>query len=366
MCKDRFAASNDRVAGGRETPLAENSPSGDRLPTSTFTIAVCCLGLSAFLTQVALMRELLGVFSGNELVLGIVLGNWMLLTGIGSTLGRKAFRLRSPMTAFVSAEILIAVLPIVNVFLLRWLRNVVFLRGAEVGVTETVASCFVLLAPYCLVTGYTLTVACQIASRAWSQFAGIGRVYLFDNLGNVLGGLAFLLVLVNLPNHFGMLYAAAAPNLLLAVVLAVTAGRRWPAAAAAVVLAGMLAVMASLDLNHISRTLEYAGQSVVFDGLSPYGSLVVTQSPGQLNFIENGVPMFSTRNFEQIEETVHYAMAQRPDARRVLLISGGPSGVARELLKYPIEAVDYVELDPLILEAARRYVPESLADPPST
>ena len=100
-----------------------------------------------------------------------------------------------------------------------------------------------------------------------------------------------------------------------------------------------------------------------FDGTSPYGSLVVTQSAGQLNFIENGVPLFSTHNVEQIEETVHYAMAQRPDARRVLLISGGVSGTAREVLKYPVEAVDYVELDPLILDVARQSLPESLADP---
>ena len=113
-----------------------------RLPPSL--LAVCCLGLSAFLTQLVLMRELLSAFSGNELVFGIVLGNWMLLTGIGSTLGKTASRLRSPITVFIVAEVLIALLPIADVFLLRWLRNVVFLRGAEVGVTETVASCFVL------------------------------------------------------------------------------------------------------------------------------------------------------------------------------------------------------------------------------
>ena len=35
---------------------------------------------------------------------------------------------------------------------------------------------------------------------------------------------------------------------------------------------------------------------------------------------------------EQVEETVHYAMAQRPDARRVLLISVGVSGTAPGLL----------------------------------
>ncbi len=368
-----------------------------RPPSSAFWLAVCCLGFSAFLTQLVLMRELLGAFSGNELVFGIVLGNWMLLTGIGSTLGKSASRLRSPIVAFIVAETLIALLPIADVFLLRWLRNAVFLRGAEVGVTEITASCFVLLAPYCLLTGYALTAACTVgvqrkgvrsifrpirkgrceacgpkngpdpglstSSGAPASSAGIGKVYLLDNLGNVLGGLAFLIVLVHRFNHFDMLYFAAALNLLFAILAAALAGKRFLAVAAGAILASLLGVMTLMDLSGVSRRLEYAGQQVVFDGASPYGSLVVTQSAGQLNFIESGVPLFSTHNIEQIEETVHYAMAQRPQARRVLLISGGVSGTAREALKYPVEAVDYVELDPLILEVARQSLPESLADP---
>jgi spermidine synthase len=376
-------------------------PSALPPPPSVFSPAVCCLGLSAFLTQLVLMRELVCVFSGNELVFGIVLGNWMLLTGIGSTLGKTVSRLRSPIGVFIAAEVLIALLPIADVFLLRWLRNVVFLRGAEVGVTETVASCLVLLAPYCLVTGYVLTVACTavatttdcrrrlltptavaediesatgvasynpesatgVASYSASSPAAIGRVYLLDNLGNVLGGLAFLAVLVHWFNHFEMLYFAALLNLLFAVLVAVSVGRWKSAATAGIVLVSLLGVMASVDLGSVSRRLEYPGQQVVFDGDSPYGNLVVTETAGQLNFIENGVPLFSTHNVEQIEETVHYAMAQRPGARRVLLISGGVSGTAREVLNYPVEAVDYVELDPLVLDVARRRLPESLADP---
>ena len=334
--------------------------------TPAFSFAVCCLGLSAFLTQLALMREFVSAFSGNELVFGIVLGNWMLLTGIGSTLGKTVSRLRRPIATFLVAQLLIALLPIADVFLLRWLRNVVFLHGVEVGVTETVASCFVLLAPYCLVTGYVLTVACQIAATAVrperdaasgsdSAAAEIGRVYLLDNLGNVLGGIAFLVVFVHLLSHFGMLYVAGALNLLSAALLAVTAGKRFFAAVAVVALAAIFGVAALLDLDDVSRRLEYAGQNVIFHGESPYGSLVTTEAAGQLNFIENGTPLFSTQNTEQIEESVHFAMAQRPRAKRVLLISGGVSGTAREILKYPVEAVDYVELDPLILDVARRY-----------
>ena len=57
---------------------------------------------------------------------------------------------------------------------------------------------------------------------------------------------------------------------------------------------------------------QFPGQEVVFHDNSPYGSLVVTKSAGQYNFVENGVALFSTENVEQVEETVHYAMAAAP------------------------------------------------------
>ncbi len=351
-----------------------------RLP-AIFFLAVGCLGFSAFMTQLTLMRELLSVFSGNELVFGIVLGSWMLLTGMGAAFGRVIRRLPSPIAVFVVAQILIAVLPIVDVFALRSLHNVIFLRGIEVGVTETVASCLALLAPYCWITGYLLTVACGLGpgmekdaergshervsgvSRLPSESTSVGRVYFWDNLGDVVGGALFTFVLVERFNHFVILYIAALLNLLLAGLVAALTGRRVLATTSGAVLAGLLVLAACCDLNDLSRRLEYDGQEVVFHGASPYGSLVVTKSAGEFNFIENGIPLFSTHNVEQVEETVHYAMAQRPDARRVLLVSGGASGTAREALKYPVEAVDYVELDPLILAVAGRLLPDRLADP---
>jgi len=324
-------------------------------------VAVCCLGISAFMTQLTLMRELVTIFSGNELIFGIVLGNWLLLTGIGSWLGRTAARLRSPITVLVPAQIAVAVLPVLDVFLLRTLRNVVFLRGVEVGVTQAVASCFLLLAPYCIVAGYLLTLACLIlASR--QDATSIGRVYFLDNIGDVLGGLLFSFVLIWLFDHFRILYFPTLLNLLLAGTVAWLAKKRVLLAAAAAAAAALLVLMAVCDLDDLSRRIEYAGRRVVFHDHSPYGSLVVTESSGQYNFIENGVTLFSTHDIEQVEETVHYAMAQRPRARRVLLISGGVSGTAREILKYGVRQVDYVELDPLILKVARRFLPESLDD----
>ena len=53
------------------------------------------------MTQLALMRELLGAFCGNEMVLGVVLGLWLLLMGIGAWLGRTSDKLRNPLAVLV-------------------------------------------------------------------------------------------------------------------------------------------------------------------------------------------------------------------------------------------------------------------------
>ncbi len=431
------------------------SPRG-RLPVLW---ALAGLGLASVMTQLALMRELLCAFAGNEMVLGIALGLWLLLTGLGTSLGRTADKLRNPLAVLFTAQIFIAVIPLAQVFAVRALRNVVFVRGAEVGVTGTVLSAAVLLLPFCIVAGYTLTLACSIlnrriltlppcsiaesgapisesartgdslrtlpnrssALRAQCQDApifnrcgdasGAGRVYVADSLGSVAGGALFSFVLVRFLDHIALLAVPALLNLAVAAWLGRAGGQnnpssvnllgapasRRPRGIAAIIpqgrpvgsrkseLAGetpalpgtalrweifIFALIAGISFfvwfvhaDALSTALQFPGQNVLFRANSPYGRLVVTESGGETNFIENGIAVVSTPNVEQVEEAAHYAMAQRPDARRVLLVSGGVAGVAKEILKYNVAGVDCVELDPLVIETGRRFLPEHFADP---
>jgi spermidine synthase len=314
------------------------------------------------MTQLALMRELLAAFSGNELVLGVVLGNWLLLMGLGAWLGRAAEKAPQPLIVLAVMQILLALLPLAQVFLLRALRNVIFIRGAAVGVTETVLSAFVLLLPYCLVAGAALTVACSLLARQAGS-AGAGRVYVADSLGSILGGALFSFLFVRWFDHLGILLFPALLNLLAAAALGFGAGRKWLATIAGILTVLLVALAATVNLDSVSTALQYPRQRVIARANSPYGKLLVTGSDGQLDFIENGLPLTSTRDDQHVEEAVHYAMAQRPEAQRVLLVGGGIGGTAKELLKYPVRRVDYVELDPAILEFGRRYLPQNLADP---
>jgi spermidine synthase len=356
--------------------------------------------MASVMTQLALMRELLCAFAGNEMVLGIALGLWLLLTGLGTSLGRTADKLRNPLAVLFTAQIFIAVIPLAQVFAVRALRNVVFVRGAEVGVTGTVLSAAVLLLPFCIVAGYTLTLACSILNRR-GDASGAGRVYVADSLGSVVGGALFSFVLVRFLDHIALLAVPALLNLTAAAWLgkaishplapslspAAGGGEGGPHEAGPgegepgkapvvplanplhweifilILAAGIAAFVWLVHSDALSTSLQFPGQNVLFRANSPYGRLVVTESGGETNFIENGIAIVSTPNVEQVEEAAHYAMAQRPDARRVLLVSGGVAGVAKEILKYNVAGVDCVELDPLVIETGRRFLPEHFADP---
>lgn len=60
------------------------------------------------------------------------------------------------------------------------------------------------------------------------------------------------------------------------------------------------------------------------------------------------------------EMITHVPMAVHPDPRRALVIGAGDGGVVRELCRYPeLEHIDLVEIDPLVLEVCRKYLPKT-------
>ena len=97
-------------------------------------------------------------------------------------------------------------------FLLRTLRNEVFLRGTALGVSQSVVVCVVCLAPDRLLIGYLLVLGSALIPTE-GDARGIGRVYFLDCVGGVVAGVAFSFVLVIWLDHFQILYVAAAVNL---------------------------------------------------------------------------------------------------------------------------------------------------------
>ena len=52
-----------------------------------FWVCLLVLGISSVSVQLVMIREVMSSFGGNELVIGVVLGIWLLFTGLGSAVG---------------------------------------------------------------------------------------------------------------------------------------------------------------------------------------------------------------------------------------------------------------------------------------
>ncbi|MCR1841128.1 polyamine aminopropyltransferase [Murimonas intestini] len=60
------------------------------------------------------------------------------------------------------------------------------------------------------------------------------------------------------------------------------------------------------------------------------------------------------------EMITHVPMAVHPGVKRVLVIGAGDGGVIRELTRYHgVEHIDMVEIDPLVVEVCRKYLPRT-------
>jgi len=322
------------------------------------SFAVTVLGVSHVVTQVTVIREFINVFAGNEIVLGVLFSLWLIFTGIGAWAGRFVSSFRWQYGLFRVMLFLAAVLPFAHIIAVRYFRGFAFIRGEMPGVDILVITAAPVVLPYCLLTGLLLTLACGLLTRPGASRQSIGFVYFFDNIGDILGGLIFTFFLVRFGSTFTMLFVPAVLCLLALCFLRPLGPSRhfllrFIVAIGGIVLIGAGIFFAFPDIRSLAWL--YPGQEIRYYRESPYGRVVVTERDGQTSFFENGALLFSTPNTFAAEETVHYALSQRETVDDVLIVSGGIAGTVNEALKYHPRRIDYAELDPHIIAAARRH-----------
>ena len=111
-------------------------------------------------------------------------------------------------------------------------------------------------------------------------------------------------------------------------------------------------------LHNYSISAQWKNHNIVHYQNSQYGNICVIENEGQYIFFLDGVPNLITPipDIPSLEEFVHLPLLAHPEPARLLILSGGAGGMINEVLKHPsIEAIDYAELDPLMLELNMLY-----------
>jgi len=317
-------------------------------------LALFALGFLSIGSQVFLIREFLSVFYGNELVLGIVLSTWLLLTAMGSWLGRFTGKMSNPSSFILFLLLLLSILPSLMLIKLDLLKVMLFPYGSMVGLWGIIYASFLIQLPFCLANGYLFTnLSVRLVIAGNDRF--IPQAYSFESLGSLVSGVIVNFILLWWCNAFDSLSILAFCYLALIVAYAVIQKKKPVVVIAAMMSVVLLSLLIFPDWSGISEAMLYRGQKVLSSKGTPYGQVVITENEGQLNFYENGMLLFSSGNVISNEESVHLAMVQHPLPENVLMISGGLSGALEEILKYHPLKVDYVELNPALIRIAKRF-----------
>lgn len=328
--------------------------------------ALILIGVTAMMGQVLLMRELIVVFYGNEASLGAILAAWMFWVAMGSWgLGSLTDRLKNKTLVLTLCQVAILfLLPLILILT----RNARAMWGSSpgeiIGFGPMLISSFLLLAPLCIILGFLFALGCRIFSAFFGiSVRGIGQVYILEAIGASIGGLILNFVLIRILNPFHIALLIGGINLISALLIQITSPERARSRAAKVLVLLLLAVtIAALlgggagRLNRLSSRLQWHPLDLVHSDNSIYGNIAVTAFGDQFSFFENGLLMFTAGDMMAAEEAAHFPLLAHPSPRRVLLIGGGVGGSLGEILKHPVSLVDYVELDPLIIQTARSFL----------
>ncbi len=100
----------------------------------------------------------------------------------------------------------------------------------------------------------------------------------------------------------------------------------------------------------------------IYSGRSEFQRIDVFESDEFGRFLTLDGYMMLTEKDEFIyhEMITHVPMAVHPNVRDVLVIGAGDGGVVRELARYDgIQSIDLVEIDELVVEVCKRYLPKT-------
>ena len=336
----------------------------------TFAVraALTLIGFSAVIGQIVLMRELIVVFNGNEISLGIMLATWLFWTAAGSSLSSSlALGEDNARRAVAALECLLAVSLPPTIWALRASKTIFqTVPGELVGPLPMLFASLACLSLFCLVSGALFVVAARMAEAecAVSARAATSSAYMLEAVGSGLGGILASIALLRFLDSFQIATIVVILNLCMATVLLCRMGRRQIAflCVAAALCAVPLLKFVAPSLDRASQARLWRGFRLLGSRNSIYGNLTVTGTGNLRSIYQNGVLLANAPDQNAAEEAVDYTLLESPAPRRVLLIGGGVNGSIAEALKHPtVERIDTVELDPALIDMARQFFPAQFA-----
>lgn len=316
------------------------------------------LGITSTCAQIVLIRELFVVFTGNELIFSASLSIWLISVSIGALISGHIVKGKSHDRILPQSLSFAFILPLAEAICIRFVNR--FLIGF--GEIPSPLIIILLSAIGLSLTGFGFGLLFVVSTSVLQSFGyrqPIGVAYGFEAFGAGVVGILLSFLLLEEINPISILAGVSLACTIAVLVLTSKSLRSIRSNnLIGLIVALLIVTIFGRNVDIATRRWQWRPLKLISTVDTRYGNITVLVREQIFDFYESGLLSFSAPDLLSAEETVHIPLLMHPSPKQVLIIGGSATGVIGEIEKHrSIKCVDYVELDPVLLEIAGKLLP---------
>ncbi len=321
----------------------------DKISSTEISYNLFIVGFVSTSIQLLFIREMLNIAGGYELITGIFLGSWLILSAAGASIS-----MISHLSDVKKINLIFSLSPFVSLFFLLIFSRLFLNTGETPSFLVSMIYTLIVLIPICVVSGFTFTRLMSIARI--NNDSAPGTSFSIETAGGIASGIIISILTHGLLNTYQTLFLIILLSItytLITFYLINIKAKRVFRILMAVLFAGIII----FNIDIIFRQILLPGIKVTDSKDTPYGNISRGNYKGEQSVYYNHRLLTYNDDVVEREENIHYAMLQSNSPEKVILISGSLLNNLPELLKYPVKEIVYVERDPVLanIEKSRPY-----------
>ncbi|MFH1460625.1 MAG: fused MFS/spermidine synthase [Candidatus Omnitrophota bacterium] len=331
------------------------------------TTMVILMGVSCFGAQALFIREFLIIFGGNELIIGIILANWLLSEALGSfTFGTIEQKIKLPHIFYALTQIIICFLFPLTIGTARITKLLLNIPAGEgLGILPIFSVSLFLMLPLGFLLGGQFPLICRIYADCGKKSLNIsvGKNYYLEAIGFGLGGIIITCFLIPWLNSIQIAFIIGWANLITAILILIDRKRiiSKKLIFLIVIIGISTGIIGWLNINilhDLSLKKQWPGLKVIDYENSVYGNTTVIQQKEQYAFYYDGMPfmIIPTPDIVFTQDIVNFPQTLAKNHNRILVLGSGLGGIINNLLQFPVKNIDYAQLDPTVIKMTFKYL----------
>ncbi|MBI4845483.1 MAG: fused MFS/spermidine synthase [Candidatus Omnitrophica bacterium] len=331
------------------------------------SLFIILMGFSCFCAQILFIREFLIQFYGNELIIGLILANWLFLEALGSfTFGLFGSKIKYPHILYAIIQLLAGISLPLNIIAVRSVKILFgIIPGEGTGIAFTFLSSFLIMSFSGFLLGGQFPLVCRLYAdlRKKPLSTAVGTSYFLEAIGFGFAGvfityglipnistlqIAFIIGWLNIACSYLFFTLKIRPKLKILRI----------GIFCLLILAGIFVYSKPLkQLNENSLKWQWHNFNLVGSKNSVYGNVSVTKQHEQYVFYYDGLPFMTVPDpdIAFVNDLVNFPFLSAEKCSRIAVIGCGIGGVIDTILRFPVEKVSYAEMDPLVIRMAKDY-----------